>query len=155
MLKNHVTVINDNFGNVPEDKMPQIDKLSRHAGARFVLSEIGHDRVVKGNDLLTVKMKWTNSGVGKIYKPYILKLFLLDKNDRVIFTGDAKADLQTWLPGEHNINQLFYIPGSVKKGEYKMAVAIVSQAASQPPFRLAIDVPQKDGMYLVSRLTIK
>ena len=66
MLNNHVTIINDNVGKVPDDKMSQIYKLAKLAGARFVLNELTHEGNVKTNSLLNINMKWTNTGVGKV-----------------------------------------------------------------------------------------
>ena len=47
MLNNHVTVINDNIGKVPDEQMPKILKLAKLAGARLVLKEISHDAMIK------------------------------------------------------------------------------------------------------------
>ena len=44
MLSNHVTLINDNIGRVPPEAMPQLEKLARLAGARFVLRELAHEK---------------------------------------------------------------------------------------------------------------
>ena len=78
MLSNHVTLINDNIGRVPPEAMPQLEKLARLAGARFVLRELAHEKSVKRGDLLNLRMKWANVGVGKLHRPYALRLFLLD-----------------------------------------------------------------------------
>jgi hypothetical protein len=57
MLRNHVTLINDKVGCVPPEAMPQLEKLARLAGARFVLSEVANERSVN------------NVAVGKLHQP--------------------------------------------------------------------------------------
>lgn len=74
MMSNHVTMINDNIGNVPPEAMPQLEKLARLAGYRFVLREITHEKTVLPEGSLNVKMKWANVGVGKLYRPLKLAM---------------------------------------------------------------------------------
>jgi hypothetical protein len=155
MLRNHVTVLNDNVGKVPPDKMPQLYKLAKLAGARFVLNEMNHVKSIKAGSDLTVSMKWVNTGVGKLYQPYNLRFFFTDSKNNVVFTADGQCDPKTWLPGEQNITESFQIPGSTKKGTYKLAIALVDKSGRRTPFRLAINVPEKDGRYLLSEINIK
>jgi hypothetical protein len=35
--------MNDTIGRVPSETMPQLEKLARLAGSRFVLRELAHD----------------------------------------------------------------------------------------------------------------
>lgn len=152
MLRNHVTVINDNIGNVPADKMPQIEKLSRFAGARIVLSELTHEESVKRGSLLNINMIWSNTGAGKIYKPYILRFFLLDQRNNVVFTADSQSDPCSWLPGNFALDESILIPIALQKGQYKLALAVLSKTDDRSSFRLAIDVPEINGMYILSEL---
>lgn len=155
MLRNHVTINNDNMPNVPADKMPLIEKLAKLAGARFVLKEMTHEESAKRSSGFNINMIWTNTGVGKVYKPYILRFFLLNPESKVVFTSDAETDPRLWLPSEQlNINESILIPGSLKKGSYKLALAIVNKNKDEPSFRLAIDVPETNGMYIISKLII-
>jgi hypothetical protein len=54
MLNNHVSVIDDNFGRVPPEAMPQLEKLARLASYRFVLREVAHDKTVPRGAALDV-----------------------------------------------------------------------------------------------------
>ena len=72
MAANHVTFINDNVGKVPPDQMPKLEQLARRAGYRFVLREISHPDSLARGETLTVNMKWSNVGVGKLYRRYPL-----------------------------------------------------------------------------------
>lgn len=76
MRRNHVTLINDNIGGVPPQAMPQLQRLARLAGARFVLREREHEGSAQPGTRLDLRMKWANVGVGKLYHAYVLRFFL-------------------------------------------------------------------------------
>lgn len=155
MLRNHVTLINDNIGRVPPEAMPQLEKLARLAGARFVLRELSHDRTVPPGGTAALAMTWTNVGVGKLHHPYVLRFFLLDARGRPVFSADAKSDPRTWLPGEHKISESMSLPTTLKSGDYTLAMALVAVDGRLRPFRLAIDAPETEGRYEVGKLTLK
>jgi hypothetical protein len=149
MLRNHVTLINDNIGRVPPEAMPQLEKLARLAGARFVLRELTHEPTVSRGGSLNLKMQWANVGVGKLYRPYALRLFLLD------VTADAQSDPREWLPGETTVNELMAVPRDLPAGEYGLALMLADPAGRRRPFRLAIDAPDQDGRYNLSQVTVE
>lgn len=155
MLSNHVTLINDNVGRVPPEAMPQLQKLARLAGARFVLREAAHEISVKPGAMLVLRMKWANVGAGKLQRAYTLRYSLLDANQQVVFTADAKADLRHWLPGEHELSETLVLPAALKAGDYTLAVALVDPAGKGRPFRLAMDAPETDGRYAVSVVKVE
>ncbi len=62
MLSNHVTLVNDNIGAFPPEAKPQLDKLARLAGARFVLRALAHLRSAPHGARLDLRMKWANVG---------------------------------------------------------------------------------------------
>jgi hypothetical protein len=70
MLSNHVTLINDNIGRMPPEAMPQLERLARLAGARFVLRELAHEATVAPSTPLRLQMKWVNVGVGRLHHPF-------------------------------------------------------------------------------------
>jgi len=155
MLSNHVTLINDNVGRVPPEAMPPLEKLARLAGYRFVLRELANEKSVKAGATLNLQMKWANAGVGKLYRPYVVRLFLLDGAGQPVCTTDVKADPCDWLPGEHNFTEPIPVPATLKAGEYTLAVALVDPTGRRRPLRLAMDAPQKEGRYAVSKVWIE
>jgi hypothetical protein len=154
MLNNHVTLINDNVGRVTSEAMPQLEKLTRLAGARFVLRELAHEKKVTRGAALHLEMKWANVGAGKLYHPYVLRFSLLDTEGRVCLTVDAKEDPRQWLPGEYVVVETLQLPATLKAGEYTLAVALVDPTGQRRPFQLAIDVQQDGDRYPVSRVTL-
>lgn len=155
MLKNHVTLINDNFGRAPPEATGQLEKLARLAGARFVLREVAHEKSVKAGARLNLQMEWANVGVGKLHHPYALRLYLLDGTGRSVVSAAVKADPRDWLPGEQSLTQSIPIPAALEAGHYTIALALVDPSAQRRPWRLAIAAPEKEGRYEISRVKVE
>ena len=155
MLSNHVTLINDNFGRVPPAAMPQLEKLARLAGARFVLRELACDKTVQHGSPLKLQMTWANVGVGRLQRAYALRIFLLDAAGETVFTANAQADPRDWLPGDHRLTESLRLPATLKAGEYTLAVALVDPAGQGRPFRLAMAAPERAGRYEVGQVAVE
>ncbi|MEI7947699.1 MAG: DUF4832 domain-containing protein [bacterium] len=153
MVSNHVTMINDNIGKVPPEAMPQLEKLARLAGYRFVLREIAHEKTVTPKGVLNVKMKWANVGVGKLYRPFKLQISLKNATDQTVATVIADADPRDWLPGEREITSTMKI-ANVPSGTYTLAVSLTDSANQRPSLKLAMDAPEKDGWYSVGSVIV-
>ncbi len=155
MLTNHVTLINDNIGRFPPEALPQLEKLARLAGYRFVLRELSHPAAVKRGSPFGVNMKWANVGVGKLYRPFKLRLTLIDAAGLPAATAEAKSDPLDWLPGERDIAETIQVPATLKTGDYTLAIALVDPSGQRPPLRLAMDAPEQAGRYTVSKVNIQ
>jgi hypothetical protein len=155
MLNNHVSLINDNIGHVPSAAKPQLEKLTRLAGYRFVLREMAHEKSVPAGAALNVRMKWANVGVGKLYYPYVLQLSLRSSAGQTVVATVANADPCEWLPGERDIRVQMAIPSSLEAGKYTVAVRIMDDTKARPSLNLAMDAPTKDGWYMVSQIAVE
>ncbi len=155
MLSNHVTLINDNIGHVPSEAMPQLEKLARLAGGRFVLRELVHERTVKRGTPLNLQMKWANVGVGRLHHSYALRLYLFDGTGKPFLSAEAKADPRDWLPGEYDLTESVPIPVAVEAGDYSVALALVDPSAQRRPWRLAIAAPENEGRYEISKVKVE
>jgi hypothetical protein len=154
ILNNHVTYINDNLQAVPAARMPDLERLARLAGYRFVLREVRHEAVVRRGAALSVAMKWANVGVGRLYRSYPLSLALLDQNGATVCQVQAKADPRDWLPGEVAACQCLAIPATIAPGVYSLALALIDPQTGKPAIHLAVDAPQTQLLYRVSRVTV-
>ena len=155
MKANHVTLINDNVGRVPSEQMPKLEQLARLAGYRFVLREVSHPSGAVAGKTLAVKMKWSNVGVGKLYRRYPLALYLLDTKGTVVCRHiQPDSDPTQWLPGDTSMTGLLPIPDSVGPGRYTLAVALVDAATKQPAVGLAIDAPHRNRVYQLTEIAV-
>ena len=99
-------------------------------------------------------MKWANVGVGKLYRPYALRLFLLDSTGQPVLSTDAKADPRDWLPGEHSFAESLLVPQALAVGPYTVALMLGDPHGQGRPFRLAIDAPEQEGRYELSTVKV-
>jgi hypothetical protein len=153
MLRNHVTLINDNIGRVPPEPMPTLENLARRAGARFVLREIEHEPLAFPGQDLEVRMLWANTGVGRMHRKYRLEISFADGRGEWVGTHRAALDPREWLPGEHRVAVPVPVPAGLLPGVHQVAVGLVDEAGQGPPWRLAMDAPEQEGRYFVSQVT--
>lgn len=154
MLRNHLTLLNDNIGPVPPEAIPPLQQLARLAGARFVLRELTHPSTAPRGSTLPLKMKWANVGVGKLYRPYVLRVSVLDAKGQAVVTTDAPVDLRDWLPGDHDLEVSLLLPQAMGPGEHTIAIAVVDPIGLRRPFQLAFDAPLTTDGYQVSQVIL-
>jgi hypothetical protein len=155
MKANHVTFINDNVGRVPSEQMPKLQQLARLAGYRFVLREVSHPSHVTPRKTLTVNMKWSNVGVGKLHRRYLLALYLLDAKGTVVCRQiQTDLDPSRWLPGDVGVIGSLHVPDTAGAGQYTLGVAIVDPTTEKPALHLAIDAPHVDRRYRLTDVSV-
>lgn len=155
MLDNHVTLINDNVGRVPEAEMPRLLDLARLSGYRFVLREVTFPaRAVRGARP-EVRLKVSNVGVGRLYRPHALGFVLLDAAGKETYRAKGAADPCRWLPGDHTVVEPLEIPRALPAGTYTLGLALVDPAAGKPAIRLACDVPETDRIHALGPLRVE
>jgi len=156
ILANHATYINDNLGPVPDEALPKLHELARRSGYRFVLREVSHAAAVSPGGGLAVRMKWSNVGVGKLYRRHPLVLYLVDADGNLAVSQEQPhVDPTTWLPGGHDVAGRIDVPESLPPGTYTLAVALVDPHTQKPAIRLPIDAPQEDRVHHVSRVSVQ
>ena len=154
MLSNHVSLINGNIGHYPPEAVPQLEKLARLAGYRFVLRKIAHEKSVSAGAPLTVKMDWANVGVGKLYRPYQLRLELINDAGQTVSSAVTDTDPRDWLPGEQTFSTKIRT-SRLPPGQYTLSVALTDKAQQRPALKLAMDAPEKDGHYQVGIIRVR
>jgi hypothetical protein len=156
MLANHVTYINDNVGRVPAEQMPKLEKLARLAGYRFVLREVSCPQRAARGKTLSVAMKWSNVGVGKLYRRYPLVLCLLDAQGAVVCReAQDRVDVSGWLPGDVRVKGSLRLPKTLPAGHYTLGLALVDPATEKPAIRIASDIPQTDRLYRMTPIAVR
>ena len=155
MLDSHLTLVNDNVGAVPEADMAKLWELARRAGYRFVLRSLSHPPKARRGAAVDVAMQWSNVGVGRLFRPFVLQLALLDAEGQAVATAEGKADPRQWLPGNHAITETLAVPPDLQPGSYALAVALVEPKTKRPAVKLAIDAPETDRRYTVSTLAVE
>ena len=154
MLRNHVTLLNDNLGRVSPAEQPLVDRLARLAGARFVPREVAHPASMKAGTVLPVKMQWVNAGVGRLYHPYELRLALWDAQGKAVSRTEAVADAQTWFPGEWEVTGNLPVPKGLAAGEYSLALGLFDPTGRRRAFALPITAAEREGWYTLGPVQV-
>ena len=153
MLDNHVSLINDNIGAVPPEAMAKLQELTQRAGYRFVLREASYAKEVRRGMPLTVRMKWSNVGVAKLYAKYGLELSLLDAQGKIVTHALTAVDPRSWLPGAVTCEGTVEIGAGVQPGVYGIGLALVDPSG-RPAIRLAIEHPNVDLRYRIGEVAV-
>ncbi len=156
MLKNHVTFINDNIGKVPAEQWPKIEKLARLAGYRLELLEAAFPSACRPGQAIQIRMKWRNSGVGKMYRKHPLALYLLDERGVTALERQQPAiDPCAWLPGDHEVAAVVQLPHQLAKGRYTLALALLDPVSGKPAVLLACTAKHEGRVYRLGQFTVE
>jgi hypothetical protein len=154
-LEWHMTVFNAKSSPVPAPWRSKVDEFLKRIGYRFVLRELTHtDEAIPGGSL-TVRSLWENKGVAPIYHPWPLAYRLRSDADRVVATWRSVANLMSWLPGPHEVEEVVVVPTDVPAATYRLDVAILSGDGKTAHVELANAGKRPDKWYPVSEVTIK
>lgn len=154
MLRNHVTLINDNIGRVPPEAMPQLERLARLAGARLYLRVLEHPATARAGAALPLRMTWVNVGVGRMHRPYRLHAALGDDRGGRVLEHEGATEPRNWFPGEHEVTETLPLPHGLTPGNYAVLVSLRDPTGRGPPWKLAMEVPERDGWYVVGQVRV-
>jgi hypothetical protein len=72
----------------------------------------------------------------------------------VVATWSSGANLRSWLPGSHEIEDDVAVPENVPAGTYHLDVAILNQDGNTAHVELAIAGKRTDKWYPISKVKI-
>ncbi|MBI2895253.1 MAG: DUF4832 domain-containing protein [Deltaproteobacteria bacterium] len=150
----HVSVLNAKSSPVPADWWPAVDAFLARMGYRFVLEEMTHTATAGPGESLLLSSRWANRGVAPIYHPWPLAYRLRSASDEVVAQWASPADLEGWLPGSHEVQDVVDLPGDVPTGTYSLDLGILSEDGSRANVQLAIEGIRGDGWYAISQVSI-
>jgi hypothetical protein len=151
----HMTVLNAKSSPIPAAWRQKVDDFLKKIGYRFVLRELTHTAEVRRGGSLFVRSFWENIGVAPIYHPWPLAYRLRASADRVVATWRSAANLMSWLPGPHQVEEVVLVPADVPAATYSLDVAILTQDATAAHVKLAIEGKLPDNWYIISKVTVK
>jgi len=137
---------------IPDSQVPSIKRFLKRCGYRFVLRSLVHDRKAAAGKKLHVHLAFENIGVAPPYKNYVLAV-RLSKGDKEIIL-DTDAELKTWLPGTHEVDQSFKLDPALEPGKYDLSVGILDPYYRDPEVKLAIEGRGDDGWYKLSQVEV-
>lgn len=155
-IEQHASVINLKYlSNMPDEYWPFMLQWQRRLGYRFVLGVLEHTVVSAPGSSVRMISSWANVGVAPVYRGYRVAYRLRDAGGSVAVMQVSKADLTTWLPGGHQLDEELALPVSMSAGSYFLEVAVLDVVEDNPAIQLGIDGRQDDGWYTVSGVTVQ
>ena len=135
---------------------PNIDKMMKTMGYRFVIKSVTHATSVKAGGMLNISMDWLNRGVAPFYFEWPIELSLADSSGKIVAKSTTNDDITTILPSEEptNFTPSLKIPSNLPEGQYKLCVAILDPETNTPGIQLAIDGKRSDGRYSLSTVDV-
>jgi hypothetical protein len=155
-LDQHGSFINNGSVQLPTGAQyrAEVEAALSKLGYRLVLRSLSHDSSVKPGGSLAVTGTWDNVGVAPPYHPFKLQLRLTPPDTGVApIVLTSKADVRTWLPGQHQVKETFQLPSTLAAGTWKLSVGITG-TPGVPMLRLAIEGRDDQGWYPVSQLAV-
>jgi hypothetical protein len=154
-LAQHASYVNNKSAPLPDGVRPQVEKLLRRLGYRFVLRSLRHFGAVQRGGGLAVEMAWENVGVAPCYADYAPAVSLVSAGGERAWTGVLDSSTRAWLPGTVSVRGELPLPAALAPGDYALEVAVVERDGTQPAVRLAIEGRAASGWYPLSRVSIR
>lgn len=108
---------------------------------------------MNGNKL-NLSIAWNNKGVAPAYKPYLLKVSLIDKKGVKKEMSSVDAGNNKWLPGSTTM-QYTIDASNIKRGTYDVEIFLYKQFrdGSTRPVKLGLEEKYEtpDGAYLIGK----
>ncbi len=154
-LEWHVSTFNNKSSPVPQVWRAKFDEWLKHLGYRLVVTEIQHsDNIIAGGQFV-VRSSWANRGVAPAYYRWPIAYRLRSGAGEVVARWTSSADIRTWLPGDHDLDETFAVPPGILAGTYALDVAILDLGADRALLELALTDRQSDGWYNLSAVVVR
>lgn len=154
-LSVHASYVNNKSAPLPEGTRPQVERMLRRLGYRFVLRSLRHPSAVGRGGALPVEMDWENVGVAPCYADYVVAVSLVGEAGNRVWVGLSDTTTRKWLPGAFALKQQLALPADLAPGEYGLEVGVVDPKTREPVVRLAIDGRAESGWYPLSRISVQ
>jgi len=152
-LRWHVSSVNVKSAPIPKEWKEKFTEFQKKMGYRFILRRLELPEKLTAGRMMPVSMWWLNKGVAPVYEDYQLVMELRSSSGSAIIR--IPADVKTWLPGDALYEGTFYVPETLKPGDYKVRVALLDPRTGKPAIKLAIKGLQPDGWYEVGEIPVE
>ena len=131
-----------------------IKYLQRLMGYRFSVEKVNYVPSVDPGKTLSLSIDWRNLGVAPFYYNWPMEVSLVDTDGKVVASKVQDVNITNWLPDtEIRTDVDFEVPSKIKKGRYKLSVALLDPSTNEPAVHLAMeggDDNLRYGLYYIN-----
>ncbi len=154
-LAHHISGIANKNSMVPNSAIPEVERLLKRMGYRYVLRELRHPQFASAGDTITVGMNWENIGVAPSYGNYRLAFQLKAVSGALAGTFVTPQQIKSWMPGAFQVDSSLSLPVGLQPGFYTLTVGVVDPVSGAPAVQLSINGRDSAGWYPLSTLEIR
>lgn len=154
-LEQHASYINNKSAPLPEGSRPQVEKMLRRLGYRFVLRSLKHPASVERGGKLSIETTWENVGVAPCYADYVPAVSLVSGAGERVWVGVLGFSTRQWLPGAFAVSGEPALPADLAPAEYALELSVVHPDTREPVVQLAIEGRTESGWYALSRIAVR
>lgn len=150
LLSWHVSTFNAKSLPIPWEWKDKIDEWVAKMGYHFQIASFAYPETAKAGEEIKTTLTVENVGVAPIYHKLPLKIRFVGAQT---FEKETEIDVREWLPGVWKNEICVTIPEAMKKGKYKMQIAL--GGGKYPIVYFATDAKEENGWYEVGETQLK
>jgi hypothetical protein len=147
----------DSYRRAVREDAASFEKWLRSGGIgyRLVPLSFSWPEEIRAGELLLVRSAWVNRNQGRLYVRHPLRLYLTDREGKILFSSaDPAFDETSWVRGEeYPVTSIVGLPAQLDPGIYDLRIALTSEKGN-PAIRLPIEGEDAKGRYRVGTIHI-
>ncbi|MBK8881971.1 MAG: DUF4832 domain-containing protein [Bacteroidales bacterium] len=150
----HTSMVSNKSHSIPQNIIPEIERLVMKMGFRLVLRNVTFDNSCVADTEIPVTMKWENLGIAPPYRDHRIAFRLKDKNNANSGITVTDQSIQGWLPGETNITVNYKLAAGLPAGDYSLEMGVVFHNSIEHTIPIANKGKTDDGWYSLGKIKI-
>jgi|WetSurMetagenome_2_1015567.scaffolds.fasta_scaffold22221_2 hypothetical protein len=151
----HTSMLSNKSHPIPQNIIPEIERLVMKLGFRLVLRNITvNNKAVPGTEIPII-MKWENLGIAPPYRDHRIAFRLSDAKKNSYGIVITNQSIKGWLPGETNITVNYKLPSALPPGNYNLEMGVVFHNSIEHFIPIANMGKSEDGWYTIGNMKIE
>jgi hypothetical protein len=142
---------------VEENENWWVELGSLSMGYRLVPHRLQYSKSAASGGELEFNQIWSNTGAGRVWNDYDLKVFLKDSAGKEIWSGmDEGFDPEVFVNGDlHFHKSIFQLPEDLSEGEYSLYFGVVDVKTKNAVIKLPVSGNDGNNFFYAGKLTVK
>ncbi len=150
----HTSMVSNKSHPIPQNIIPEIERLVMKLGFRLVLRNITFNKAAVSGSEIPITMKWENLGIAPPYRDHRIAFRLKDKNNANVGITVTDQSIKGWLPRETNITVNYKLPAGLPAGDYSLEMGVVFHNSIEHTIPIANKGKTDDGWYSLGKIKI-